>query len=539
MIRPVTGRTTLTTLSGSVLILLLVSTGSVMAQKPVCGNHNDELKEQLKGFTYENLLPNASRSLDDLPVYEIPVVVHIFHDNDALGSQFNPSDATIRSIIDESSKRFRHQHPGAKQYANPFYGVDTRISLCMARRDPSGHLTTGIVRYNNPSLGTGNGLDLASSFLDYLWNQEYYCNIIIMRDLQDACGWYIGYIDATIYDSGCFWSGLVAHEIGHYFSLLHIFQSGNCLNNDCNVDGDQICDTPAKSVAGGNGATVCDSPNNTCMTDEDDPSVNNPYRAISAGGMGEQPDMLANYMDFTGGCWDSFTEGQKGRMRANIEQRRTRMVNSPGACTDHPDQVLVTQCYDIASNASNQATTTSIHFENDVIPASISTSIELSIYVYGYIPFSSSTFAVRDENGVLLGETNDNNSGYTCFSSPDFSIDITAGIYNDWMTDGSIDFVLDPTSTFYPFGCVRAEICIQFKINDQDCTGDYFDGSALTGPLSENQVYLSNSRIESAQMIQGTGNNVEYQSSVGIELFPNFTITNGNVFQASIGGCNE
>ncbi|MBK7467625.1 MAG: matrixin family metalloprotease [Saprospiraceae bacterium] len=36
---------------------------------------------------------------------------------------------------------------------------------------------------------------------------------------------------------------VAAHEIGHYLGLHHTFFNG-CVNNNCQVDGDMICDTP-------------------------------------------------------------------------------------------------------------------------------------------------------------------------------------------------------------------------------------------------------------------------------------------------------
>ena len=103
------------------------------------------------------------------------------------------------------------------------------------------------------------------------------------------------------------------------------------MNNDCTTDGDKVCDTPPKFVPSfGNGS--CETPTNTCMTDEDDTSANNPYRAVALGGLGEQLDMFANYMDYTGSCWDAFTEGQKVRMKANITSNRMNLVNNSAAC---------------------------------------------------------------------------------------------------------------------------------------------------------------------------------------------------------------
>ncbi|MCB0685504.1 MAG: hypothetical protein KDC53_03235 [Saprospiraceae bacterium] len=511
----------------------------LVGQKLPCGNDNGELKIQWRDFVFENPVTSAGTKRSALPIYEVPVVVHIFHAGDALGTQYNPSDAEIQAIIEEASLRFRHQHPGAANYTNPYYGVDTEISLCLAKVDPLGNQTNGIVRYNDPALATGNGLDLSSMFAPYMWARDYYCNLIVMRDMQDACGWYLGGLDATLYDSGCFWSGLVAHEVGHYFSLLHTFQGSSCANNDCDVDGDQICDTPAKSAYGFNDATACDMPNNQCTTDEDDPSSNNPYRAVALGGMGEQPDMLSNYLDYTGGCWDSFTEGQKARMRAFIENFRNRLISSPAICSGDPDLVLSSQCFDISLDINKKAIATQILLDHDKLPAAISTPIEIAIYVVGYIPFSTSTFAITGENNFSLGTTNYNNNGNNCGASPDLVVYIDPAQYNNWIVDGVIELTFQPNNTFYPDGCGRTEICLQFKVVTQDCTGNYSGAQSLTGPIMMNGVYISNNSIESRQVIQGMTNNVFYQSAESIQLLPEFSINAGNIFSAAIGGCNE
>ena len=519
-----------------VLILFIVFTYSsfILAQKPICGSQNKQLKMHFGNPVYP--IKNHQRGANT--VYEIPIVVHIFHDNDPIGSQYNPDDATIISIIEEAEQRFRHQHPGAKSYTNPYYGIDTELTFCLAKRDATGHETTGIVRYNNSALATGNGLDLITEFLPYTWNSQYFCNIIIMRDLQDACGWYFSSLDATLYDSGCLWSGLVTHELGHYFSLLHTFSSGDCVNDDCDVDGDQVCDTPAKSMAGNNGATSCDSPNNDCQTDEDDPSTNNPYRSVASGGLGEQPDMLANYLDFSS-CWDSFTQGQKDRMRANIETRRSRMIDAPSLCADDPGVLFMSHCFPINSNQNNQALTTTAQIQNNLLPTSIAVPIEICIYVSGYIPFAQSIFDIVDENAVTIGQTSHNPTSNICAPSPDVCLTIDPAVYNDWMADGVIDLTFVPTSTFFPFGCGRTEICIQFTISDPACTGDYQGGSALMGVVTMNQAYFSNAPIESQQVITTGGINVLYQSALAVDLFPNFSVEAGSIFQINIGGCQE
>ncbi|MBL0138212.1 MAG: hypothetical protein IPP86_06730 [Bacteroidetes bacterium] len=108
------------------------------------------------------------------------------------------------------------------------------------------------------------------------------------------------------------------HEAGHYFGLYHTFE-GACTNNDCLADGDHVCDTPPDNST----ATVpCNSTTNTCTTDADDVSLNNPFRPVAQGGLGDQPDMIINHMDYgLIGCHTQFTSGQKDRMIASLQQR--------------------------------------------------------------------------------------------------------------------------------------------------------------------------------------------------------------------------
>ena len=90
-------------------------------------------------------------------------------------------------------------------------------------------------------------------------------------------------------------------------------------------------------MAGKNGGT-CESPANSCDTDDDDLSEQNPYRPVSMGGLGDQADMLSNYMDYTGDCWSAFTQGQKERMHFNIEERRmSQVANSLTTCSRQPE----------------------------------------------------------------------------------------------------------------------------------------------------------------------------------------------------------
>lgn len=277
--------------------------------------------------SYINNLANTNKSFS--VVHRIPTIVHIIHNGSTMGTDENPTDDMIYAAITEASDRFRHQHATAQSYTNPAYGTDTEIELCMAKVDPQGNYTSGVLRYYDP-VNTNNP---SSTYLSSLmWDPNLYNNIFIAKSIGGACG--VANNTYTKYLASCFNPGLVCHEIGHLFSLYHTF-SGNCINNDCLTDGDKVCDTPPKVSSGYRSPNSCSNIGNSCTSDEDDLSTNNPYRPIANGGIGDQVDMYANYMDYTGNCWDSFTQGQKDRMKFNITNYRNALANNSSVvCTN-------------------------------------------------------------------------------------------------------------------------------------------------------------------------------------------------------------
>ena len=333
--------------------LLLLYVPKQYAQTPLsCGT--DKMAQQLKtsnpAYTNEQLAYeidyryklSSPRKKQNKTPFLFPVVIHIIHDCSPIGSENNPSDTKLKEVLSRTTERFRHSYLDAPSFESSFYGVDTEIEFCLASVNPDGEFTTGILRYNDSEYSRGNVNDLSPYFSETLvWDPNQYLNIFLVADTEVA-GVYLGGSerDFIIINSNFLWAGLLTHELGHYFSLKHIFSNETdqaCpLNTDCLLQGDFVCDTPPKGMAGKNGGT-CDMPSNSCESDEDDLSEHNPYRPISIGGIGDQPDMLSNYMDYTGDCWAAFTQGQKARMHFNIEERRMpQLLNSVTTCTVTP-----------------------------------------------------------------------------------------------------------------------------------------------------------------------------------------------------------
>ena len=107
------------------------------------------------------------------------------------------------------------------------------------------------------------------------------------------------------------------------------------------TDGDQVCDTPPDNTTT---SIPCGASMNSCNSDEDDTSINNPFRSISLGGLGAQNDMYQNYMDYGfQNCQDRFTDGQKARMRSALTGTRSSLLSSAGCINPAIPSIYFTQ----------------------------------------------------------------------------------------------------------------------------------------------------------------------------------------------------
>ncbi len=84
-------------------------------------------------------------------VYRIPVV-HVIHNGEAVGSGSNISAVQIQSQIEVLNEDFRRK-AGTPGWNDHPRGADVRIEFVLAKRDPNGNPTTGIVRWNRNTQG--------------------------------------------------------------------------------------------------------------------------------------------------------------------------------------------------------------------------------------------------------------------------------------------------------------------------------------------------------------------------------------------------
>jgi PKD repeat protein len=282
-------------------------------------------------------------------VYYIPVVVHVVHNGEAIGTGRNLSVATIQSQIDVLNEDFR-RILGTPGYNTHPDGADTQIEFCLARRRPNGTAfppgEDGINRINRNTQGwtapphstayiNGTIKPFCTQTQFGGWDAADYMNFWSI-DLE---GGLLGYAqfpttvlggmdcdaqsaatDGVVMDHltvgksafngqpGPFNEGRTAtHEIGHWLGLRHIWGDGGCGVDDfCN-------DTP-RSDAANTGCVVT----NSCVDPAPDPN-----------------DMVQNYMDYSDDlCMNIFTNDQKMRMRTVLENSviRATLITSD-ACT--------------------------------------------------------------------------------------------------------------------------------------------------------------------------------------------------------------
>jgi hypothetical protein len=279
---------------------------------------------------------SAAFTVPDTEQYTLPIVFHIIHE----GGPENVPDSDVQDAVDLLNKAFAEEAT-----FDPSLGTNINIDFCLGN--------TAITRH--VSMLTDIMLETDDSTLKQIgpWDPESYINIwvvnsIISLSMGPAVAGYGMFpsahgtpMDGIVIEADFISNDpddvkVLVHEMGHYLGLYHTFEGG-CMNTNCGSNGDHVCDTPPdNSVA----PLLCTNNVNTCHTDEDDPSTDNPFRAVTLGGQGDQPDMHQNYMDYGyQSCQHAFTDGQRTRMRNSLRDIRTSLINSPGTCTVCTDPI--------------------------------------------------------------------------------------------------------------------------------------------------------------------------------------------------------
>lgn len=288
-------------------------------------------------------------------IYTIPVVVHIIHN----GGVENILDTQIISQIQILNEDFR-KVPGTNGDGS---GVDTKIQFCLAKVNPNGKCTNGIVRLKSTLT---NHQTYQQNLLKELsfWPPDKYLNIYIVNSINGGILGYSSYpggpsdADGVILRDDAFGNmgtasapnnlgRTLTHEIAHWFGLYHTFENG-CGIDTC-TDGDKVCDTPPVAIPN----FGCPSSINSCHNDSPD-----------------VPDQIQNYTDYTNdACKNMFTEGQRERMQATLTAIRTTIWSNAnlidtGCDTTFPQPAFCPVVADFTTSKTGLCIDSKINFTN-------------------------------------------------------------------------------------------------------------------------------------------------------------------------------
>ena len=313
-----------------ILILLLASISLTINAQERCGTeahtksmikNNPEYaiaRNKVNTQTEKWIKNNPNHS--EKTIITIPVVVHVVWKT----NNQNISDAQIQSQIDVLNEDYRRTNVDKINTPNVWQSIaaDCEIEFCLASIDPNGNPTTGIERTETAHGQFGMNSDIHTSTSGGAddWPNDDYLNIWVCNIqsgllgyasppsnwIGDGDGLVIGYqyfgtegVLQAPYNKG----RTATHEIGHWLNLDHVWGGwGNCGN-------DQVNDTPKQEAE-----------NYSCPAFPLHPNACNTSNANG--------DMFMNYMDYTNdACMNLFTNGQKTRMLAAINNYRSNMLS--------------------------------------------------------------------------------------------------------------------------------------------------------------------------------------------------------------------
>ncbi|MFN0048762.1 MAG: M43 family zinc metalloprotease [Cytophagales bacterium] len=288
-------------------------------------------------LTIKNRFSNARMSTVHADTLTIPIIVHVVHNGDAVGTNENISQAQVNSQIEVLNEDFQRKVGTLGFNSNPV-GAGMPVKFVLAAIDTNGNALAepGLNRVDGKK-GSWDGMEDIEEILKPTtqFDPKRYLNIWVVTfgggmssqlgyaqfpDLSSLSG-----IDAT--NNVASTDGLVirfnafgrvgnlkspynkgrtlTHEMGHFFGLLHIWGEDDS-NIDCSND-DGCADTPKTKTP----FYGCPPNANSCT-----------------------PNVLAmkeNYLDYTNdACMNTFTINQKQRIETvmAVSPRRKELTTS-------------------------------------------------------------------------------------------------------------------------------------------------------------------------------------------------------------------
>lgn len=322
---------------------------------------NKEQFEAWLGPIIEKQKQDAINGRTPQTVFNIPVVIHVIHNGDAIntvashtGENISYAQAVSQITVMNQDYRRLIGTPGNGSTGYNL-GVDCEVNFCLAQRDPFGNASDGVDRVN---LGSASWSESDINTIvkpQTQWDPTRYLNMWTVRftdtrllgyaqfpsrpatlpsntpGLQglstnagnsntdgvvagyDVFGTIAANDGSFVMNSTYNLGRTMSHEVGHWIGLYHIWGDDAVCTAANSTTGDYVADTPDSNIE-----------NYTC--------------AVVQHCTGN--DMVENYMDYTNdACMNTFTAGQKARMVAVLTNCLNRStLSSSNGCT--PGQVF-------------------------------------------------------------------------------------------------------------------------------------------------------------------------------------------------------
>lgn len=337
---------------------------------------NPELRQKYEAAQAQ-LRADQERNVSARPsaqVYTVPVVFHVIYECNGI----NISDATIIQSLAEINNDYARNSSDTNLVVQPFKSsyINSDIVFMLAKKDPQGNCTNGIVRHLDPvrthwsqTIANNGNNSISNPYWAYTWDPNKYLNVYLVSEIvaQGAVaggGIIVGYTfrpgpyasnphDAIVYNmtflggtgnGGVNKSRSLSHEMGHWLNLAHTFGNTNNPGTTCSDDG--ITDTPiTKGELGGCASSTIA----TCT--QTNPAMN---------GLNNVQNIM-NYSD----CPRNFTTGQTNAMRTCLQSTvngrnglysNTNLaftgVNNTAACAPVADFASTTCGYTVCAGGS-------------------------------------------------------------------------------------------------------------------------------------------------------------------------------------------
>lgn len=317
----------------------------------------------------EEFVKNQQQNKTQLPNYTIPVIVHVVHGGQSVGTYPNVSQAQINSQIAILNNDYAGIGLNNGNAPAPFAPLkaNCNINFCLAQKDPTGAtlLEPGIERINYISKGWANPTTptTPAAFQTFvngtikpnsIWDPTRYLNIWLTD-----CNNNVGLLGYATFPAGTGLAGVssflgtastdgiwnwsrafgnvgtlqapynqgrtASHEIGHWLGLIHIGGDGNGnIAGDCNAT-DYCADTPPQKGGFASG-----------QYGQNYGAPTYPLYATGSNSCAGAPNgnMFMNFMDYTDdAAMYMFTNDQRTRMQTAMANGTFRSLLTTSAAS--------------------------------------------------------------------------------------------------------------------------------------------------------------------------------------------------------------